>query len=65
MSWIIGIQTLVPALDPVVAHEPTLVSLGHGPEALGKNCLRQSPMDDRSLAEKFQDTSGTKNEFGS
>ena len=39
MYWIIGIQTLVPALDPGGGHEPTLVPVGHGPEASGKKTV--------------------------
>lgn len=63
MYWITGMQTFIPAVDPTVAHEPTLVPLGYDPGAPGKNCLRQSPMDDRSPAVKFQQTTGAKHEF--
>lgn len=45
----VDIQTSVPAVDPVVAHELSPVHLGHGPEAPEEHSLQQSPMDETAF----------------
>lgn len=45
----ICIQTLILAKDPAVICDLAPASLGWGPGAPGKCCLRKSPMNDKSL----------------
>lgn len=49
MHAVIGIKTLVSTVDPVVAHELALASLGHYLGTLGTYCHIQSPQMRESL----------------
>lgn len=49
--WVTGLQTSVPARDPVVACEPALTPLSQGPGVPGEHCLRQTPTDKRVSVE--------------
>lgn len=48
----IGRQNLTPAAGATVAHEPTGFCLSwYSPEAPGKHCVRQSPVDEKTYVE--------------
>lgn len=53
MHWVIGLQTSVLAVDPVVACELALGPLGCGPRAHGEGCLRQLSMDKKDGSPGF------------
>ena len=62
---VIGVQTLIPAVDPALACEAALDPLGHNPGGPGEHSLRHSWMREplwksRFPEEKFKHTVGEK-----
>lgn len=60
MRWVIGKQTLVPAMDSAMASKPAPAPLDCVPRTPGEHCLRRLPTDERAFVkprsptEKFQ-----------